>query len=112
MMFTSKAITSLLLVAGTQAFTAPSPKLNNHHLQNQIRSSSSSSRSSRFMASTMEPPTTTTTSGTTGSDESMDPKAWDCDEDANCVQVDACDEEVCRTSLDVRIHGEWYDLSG
>lgn len=40
------------------------------------------------------------------------PKAWECDEDANCVQVDACDEEQCRTTLDVRIHGEWYDLSG
>jgi len=40
------------------------------------------------------------------------PKAWDCDEDANCAQVEACDEEQCRTTLDVRIHGEWYDLSG
>mmetsp|Transcript_12623 Transcript_12623/g.23665 ORF Transcript_12623/g.23665 Transcript_12623/m.23665 type:complete len:512 (+) Transcript_12623:3745-5280(+) len=40
------------------------------------------------------------------------PKAWECDEDANCVQVDACDEEKCRTTLDVRIHGQWYDLSG
>lgn len=41
-----------------------------------------------------------------------DQKAWECDEDANCVQVDACDEMECRTSLDVRIHGQWYDLSG
>lgn len=41
-----------------------------------------------------------------------DQKAWDCDEEANCVQIDACDEEKCRTTLDVRIHGEWYDLSG
>ena len=40
------------------------------------------------------------------------PQAWDCDDEANCVQVDACDEEQCRTTLDVRIHGEWYDLSG
>jgi fatty acid desaturase len=38
--------------------------------------------------------------------------AYDCDEDANCVIVDACDDEQCRTSLDVRIHGKWYDLSG
>lgn len=37
---------------------------------------------------------------------------WDCDEEANCVEVPACDEEACRTTLDVRIHGEWYDLSG
>jgi len=40
------------------------------------------------------------------------PTAYDCDEEANCVVVDACDEEICRTTLDVRIHGEWYDLSG
>lgn len=38
--------------------------------------------------------------------------AWECDEDANCVEVDACDQEQCRTSLDVRIHNQWYDLSG
>lgn len=41
-----------------------------------------------------------------------DQKAWECDEEANCVQIDACDENECRTTLDVRIHGEWYDLSG
>ena len=44
-----------------------------------------------------------------GTDE---PTTWECDEDAQCVEVPACDEEECRTSLDVRIHGEWYDLSG
>ena len=37
---------------------------------------------------------------------------WECDEEAQCVEVPACDEETCRTSLDVRIHGEWYDLTG
>ena len=37
---------------------------------------------------------------------------WNCDDEANCVEVAACDEEECRTSLDVRIHGEWYDLAG
>jgi len=37
---------------------------------------------------------------------------WECDEDANCVAVPACDDQVCRTSLDVRLHGTWYDLSG
>eukprot|EP00566_Odontella_aurita_P009264 CAMPEP_0113540876 /NCGR_PEP_ID=MMETSP0015_2-20120614/8718_1 /TAXON_ID=2838 /ORGANISM="Odontella" /LENGTH=505 /DNA_ID=CAMNT_0000440717 /DNA_START=291 /DNA_END=1808 /DNA_ORIENTATION=- /assembly_acc=CAM_ASM_000160 len=40
------------------------------------------------------------------------PMGWDCDDEANCAEVPACDEVVCRTSLDVRIHGEWYDLSG
>ncbi|CAB9508157.1 Acyl-lipid (9-3)-desaturase [Seminavis robusta] len=41
-----------------------------------------------------------------------EPTVWECDEEANCVEVAACDEEQCRTSLDVRIHGTWYDLSG
>ena len=54
-----------------------------------------------FRASTLEP-----TSTTTG------PTTWECDEDAQCVEVPACNEEECRTSLDVRIHGDWYDLSG
>lgn len=40
------------------------------------------------------------------------PVAWNCDDDANCVEVDPCDDKECRTSLDVRIHGQWYDLSG
>lgn len=38
--------------------------------------------------------------------------SWVCDEDANCVAVPACDDQECRTSLDVRLHGTWYDLSG
>lgn len=45
-------------------------------------------------------------------DSTAAPTAWDCDDEANCVQVDACDDEQCRTSLDVRIHNQWYDLSG
>jgi hypothetical protein len=40
------------------------------------------------------------------------PTVWDCDDEANCVPVPACDEKECRTSLDVRIHNTWYDLSG
>ena len=58
--------------------------------------------------------TATATAGTITSDvkDASNPQAWDCDEEANCVQIDACDEEKCRTTLDVRIHGEWVDLSG
>jgi hypothetical protein len=37
---------------------------------------------------------------------------WECDDDALCVEVPACTDDVCRTSLDVRIHNQWYDLSG
>jgi hypothetical protein len=40
------------------------------------------------------------------------PTAWECNEEAECVEVPACNDEECRTTLDVRIHGKWYDLSG
>mmetsp|Transcript_5602 Transcript_5602/g.13992 ORF Transcript_5602/g.13992 Transcript_5602/m.13992 type:complete len:504 (+) Transcript_5602:196-1707(+) len=52
-----------------------------------------------------------TANGATAEDSKM-PTAWECDEEAECVEVPACDEVDCRTSLDVRIHGAWYDLSG
>ncbi|GMI11056.1 hypothetical protein TrRE_jg3462, partial [Triparma retinervis] len=38
--------------------------------------------------------------------------AFDCNSDATCTAVDACDASACRTSLDVRIHGVWYNLEG
>mmetsp|Transcript_18947 Transcript_18947/g.39219 ORF Transcript_18947/g.39219 Transcript_18947/m.39219 type:complete len:502 (-) Transcript_18947:67-1572(-) len=45
--------------------------------------------------------------------ETKSPQAWDCTDDLEvCTQVPACDDQECRTSLDVRIHGKWYDLSG
>ena len=44
--------------------------------------------------------------------DSKAPTTWECDEEAHCVEVPACNEEACRTSLDVRIHGNWYDLTG
>uniref|UniRef100_A0A7S1YLP1 Cytochrome b5 heme-binding domain-containing protein n=1 Tax=Grammatophora oceanica TaxID=210454 RepID=A0A7S1YLP1_9STRA len=61
---------------------------------------------SRRYATTLEPPTKV------NGDATKEAVGWDCDDEANCVQVDPCNEESCRTSLDVRIHGEWYDLSG
>ena len=82
--------------------------------------SSSSTSTARF-STLVEPPTTTTTS-TDGNtppivasdldDLSKEPTAWECNDEAECVVVPACDEEDCRTSLDVRVHGTWYDLSG
>mmetsp|Transcript_24546 Transcript_24546/g.44061 ORF Transcript_24546/g.44061 Transcript_24546/m.44061 type:complete len:502 (+) Transcript_24546:176-1681(+) len=45
-------------------------------------------------------------------EESKMPTAFDCNEEAECVEVPACDDEKCRTTLDVRIHNTWYDLSG
>jgi hypothetical protein len=41
--------------------------------------------------------------------------SWECNDDAtDCKQVPECDEQglSCKTSLDVRIHGDWYDLTG
>lgn len=38
---------------------------------------------------------------------------YECDDELKeCVEVPACDENKCRTTLDVRIDGTWYDLSG
>jgi hypothetical protein len=54
----------------------------------------------------------TTTSSSLKPNGSQEPTSWDCNDEAECVVVPACDEEQCRTSLDVRIHGEWYDLTG
>ena len=75
-----------------------------------------SSRASSNLLSTTRVQSTITANGDvavgSASVSSTVPKAWDCDDEANCVQIDACDEEKCRTTLDVRIHGEWYDLSG
>ena len=60
---------------------------------------------SALKATTLDP-TTLVNGGTVA------PSGWECDDQANCVEVPACDDKVCRTSLDVRIHGKWYDLSG
>jgi hypothetical protein len=50
--------------------------------------------------------------GAAAAGSTIAPSGWDCDDEANCVEVPACDEVACRTSLDVRIHDVWYDLSG
>ena len=66
-----------------------------------------SSRTARFSAVVEE------VSNDVAATTSMEmPTAWECDEEAECVEVPACNDEECRTTLDVRIHGKWYDLSG
>jgi hypothetical protein len=72
---------------------------------NSLRRSFSSSSLNMVASSSMTP------SIVSNSTEAV-ATAWECDDEANCVQVPACDEEACRTSLDVRIHNKWYDLSG
>lgn len=73
--------------------------------------SSRATTSAKNMVATAPPPVTGSSVGADG-DSTVAPMGWECDEEANCVMVPACDEEGCRTSLDVRIHGDWYDLSG
>jgi hypothetical protein len=64
---------------------------------------------SSLKATTLNPNGSVNGVGTAGAEN---PSTWVCDDDVNCVEVPACDETICRTSLDVRIHGNWYDLSG
>jgi hypothetical protein len=54
------------------------------------------------------------TSSSLSSSSIVEPLAgtWECNEEAECVSVPECSDQECRTSLDVRIHGEWYDLTG
>uniref|UniRef100_A0A7S4T0U5 Cytochrome b5 heme-binding domain-containing protein n=1 Tax=Ditylum brightwellii TaxID=49249 RepID=A0A7S4T0U5_9STRA len=93
---------ALALVSSCSAFTHPTSRVVSHSnfawKQHQSQT--------KVFATTLEAPVTTK------EEESVMPVGWECDEEANCVQVPACDEEQCRTTLDVRIHGEWYDLSG
>lgn len=87
-------------ISSVGAFSPPSPRA--------AAASPSVATTQKNMVATA-PPMPGTANGS-GSSEA--PLGWECDDEANCVQVPACDEEACRTSLDVRIHNEWYDLSG
>ena len=103
------------------ALIAPAAAGNTSGLSTQQQRNIISSSSTARFSTLVEPPTTTTTS-TDGNtppivasdldDLSKEPTAWECNDEAECVVVPACDEEDCRTSLDVRVHGTWYDLSG
>ena len=66
-----------------------------------------------WYVSLSDPPLSKPVGGNKKEDEQQQQQTtWNCDDEANCVEVAACDEEECRTSLDVRIHGQWYDLAG
>ena len=92
-MMLSKSLVWLILASSSHSFTVFTPRI-------------ASPPSVSSLGSTTLAPPEVISSNTTGI------TAWECDEDAVCVQVPACDDQICRTSLDVRIHGEWYDLSG
>jgi acyl-lipid Delta6-acetylenase / acyl-lipid (9-3)-desaturase len=92
------------LAAAASAFT-PSHAIQGLNVKQQSASRTASCRTLRRVAQ-LDAPTTT------NDNMQLAPSGWECDDEANCVEVPACDEEQCRTSLDVRIHGTWYDLSG
>uniref|UniRef100_A0A7S3QJG0 Fatty acid desaturase domain-containing protein n=1 Tax=Chaetoceros debilis TaxID=122233 RepID=A0A7S3QJG0_9STRA len=45
-------------------------------------------------------------------DISKSPVQYECDENVDCTLTPCPEDEGCRTSLDVRIHKTWYNLSG
>ena len=92
-----KCVTALALAGSVSAFTSPRRR----------RSTPNPISNTARHSSVLEPPTETVE--TTGE---AAPTAWECNDEAECVEVPACDEEDCRTTLDVRIHSKWYDLSG
>lgn len=119
----------LTLLTPSTPFLSPLPPA--AYLPSSFRSARPARASTLLPSSTLTPPPAPTTSDTT---------AYDCDENAECVAVDKCDDVECRTSLDgelsrgsrgktlaqpfialdpqssnslaVRIHNVWYDLSG
>jgi len=94
---------ALLLTLLTPSTPFLSPLSPAAHLPSSFRGARPARASTLLPSSTLTPPPAPTTSDTT---------AYDCDENAECVAVDKCDDVECRTSLDVRIHNVWYDLSG
>jgi len=94
-MMLTRALVGIALVGSASAFTTPHQRI-----------IATPSITSRF-SSVVEAPTT---NGATTKDEM--PTAFECNEEAECVEVPVCDEKECRTTLDVRIHNIWYDLSG
>jgi hypothetical protein len=89
----SQSFAWLLLASSSHGFTVLTPRIAPPPSISSLRST------------TLAPPEVV-------SSNSTEMTAWECNEDAICVQVPACDDQICRTSLDVRIHGDWYDLSG
>jgi cytochrome b involved in lipid metabolism len=108
MVFSNGSLALLLLAAAPSAYAFSQPKVTStFRTQTQSRSTLTS-----LLQSTISPEAPAGIANGKQGDASKSPTSWDCDDDANCKEVAACDEEKCRTSLDVRINGDWYDLTG
>ncbi|GMH77480.1 hypothetical protein TL16_g07423, partial [Triparma laevis f. inornata] len=81
-----------------RAHSFPSSPFQNARKQQQIQQ-----RLTRLASATLESPATSTPTP---------PPAYDCTDDAECIAVPACDSNQCRTTLDCRIHNQWYNLEG
>jgi fatty acid desaturase len=97
--------TATMFTPSAFGFTLPSTTLNSHVILAQYKNNVRHKMPQLKMSSATLDEVTTVN----GKEA---PTSWECDEDAQCVEVPACDDEGCRTTLDVRIHGTWYDLSG
>jgi hypothetical protein len=107
MMISKSSLWTFLAVAGTGTTTAFVPSSLVHRIAQHQKTPH------QWRAATIDETTniaTSTTTSTTNANKEL--MTWECDDEAQCAEVPACDEEQCRTSLDVRIHGEWYDLTG
>ena len=101
-----------LLLAFFAASTTPAFGFSVHR-GTLLGTSSPSIGSKTLLRSAVAPPPEDTAEKTEREEAIPGVTAWECNDDATeCVQVPACDESECRTSLDVRIHNTWYDLSG
>jgi hypothetical protein len=110
-MLVRHALMGTLTVSLASGFTQPNPQT--------IRRPATTTSSSSRVFSTIErpksipPPPLNNVDGIGQSNNNNQPPiAYDCNDEAECVEVPICDDVQCRTSLDVRIHSTWYDLSG
>lgn len=110
-MLVRHALMGTLTVSVASGFTQPNPQT--------IRRPATTTSSSSRVFSTIERPKSITPPPLNNVDgigqsnnNSQPPIAYDCNDEAECVEVPICDDVQCRTSLDVRIHSTWYDLSG
>jgi len=113
------AAAAVAFVPAIGAFLTPASRLATPSLTSTMILPTASSTSSllsptTLVASTLENPSTRNTNATSSLDETHDALggSWECNDNADCKAVPECDALQCRTSLDVRIHGEWYDLTG
>jgi len=98
---TKYGVACLLLMARTMHAFSPTTASSFLHQQKQGRL-----ETRRFVATSPDVVSIPNSSG-------KEPTTWECDDELlECKEVPACDDTSCRTSLDVRIHDTWYDLSG